>query len=104
MVLVTARLLNTTVPGPEYNRHWIAGGGLVKVTAPCSWKGKPVKAVASGPALAAGAPGERGPSAGPVVWTTSKFVTPMLPLNRWLRLVPQRSSGVIEIEKNELLL
>ena len=32
----------------------------------------------SGPALAVGAPDERGPSLGPVVWMTSKFVMLML--------------------------
>src|SRR5437870_4313673 len=52
----------------------------------------------SGPALASGAPGERGPSLVPVVWMTSKFVMPMLEM--WLKaLAGQRSSGVTEIEK-----
>src|SRR5438045_5560724 len=50
-----------------------------------------------------GAPGERGPSLGPVVWITSKFVTdsPVI----WLKApAGQRRSGTTEIEKKLLLL
>src|SRR4029077_9044399 len=50
------------------------------------------------PALATGAPGDRGPSFGPVLWMTSKLVMPTEEM--WLKaLAGHRSSGVTEIEK-----
>jgi hypothetical protein len=66
------------VPGPEYCFHEITGGVLLKVTTPGKVTGTPTGTVWSGPAFATGAPGDLGPSTGPVVWMTSKFVALML--------------------------
>src|SRR5689334_21707775 len=72
-------------------------------TLPARFTMSPRLALWSGPALTIGAPGERGPSLGPVVCTTSKLVTesPVM----WLK-APEghRRSGTTEIEKKLLLL
>src|SRR5438094_438326 len=74
------------------------GWAPVKVATPCNWAKEPSTTDWSGPAFTAGAPGERGPSSGPVVRMTSKLV--MLILVRSLKqFAGQRSSGVTEIEK-----
>src|ERR1051326_4557235 len=76
----------------------MTGGVPVKVTEPFRFAVGVIGTDRSGPALALGAPEERGPSVGPVVWITSKFVMPMLEM--WLKaLAGQRLSGVIEMEK-----
>src|SRR5579862_4579882 len=76
----------------------MAGRLFVYVTNPCNLAGTPNGTMQSGPALATGAPGDRGPPLGPVPWTTSKFVIPTVEI--WLNaLAGHRSSGVTEIEK-----
>src|SRR5262245_36953961 len=50
------------------------------------------------PASAVGAPAERGPSLGPVVWMTSKFVIEML-VRCVNTFAGHRLSGVTEMEK-----
>src|SRR5206468_9236353 len=79
------------------------GAAFVYWTLPERFTASPRLTVWSGPAYATGAPGERGPSLGPVVWMTSKLVTesPVI----WLNAPEgQRRSGTTEIEKKLLLL
>src|SRR5580692_7397455 len=71
---------------------------LEEFTEPCNWTGALKSADWSGPALTEGAPGERGPSLGPVVWMTSKLVMLML-VKSLKQFSGQRSSGVTEMEK-----
>src|ERR1043166_2087315 len=78
--------------------EWMGRAEAVKLTEPCNWAGVPSTAEWSGPALATGAPGERGPSVGPVVWMTSKLVMLMV-VRSSKTLAGQRSSGVTEMEK-----
>jgi hypothetical protein len=88
--------------GPEYSFHKIAavplGSTIVPVSVVLS-----VLTFWSAPALTVGAPCERGPSFGPVVWITSKLLTSIE--ERLLNAFDEnRSSGQTEMEKKPPLL
>ena len=108
--LVRGRIRNAQRCRASWVITTVALGGLLLIMA-ADWSLAPLPvavavnvtavetvAVRSAPAAQVGAPALRGPSVGPVAWTTSNWSTP-IEARLANESVPKRGSGVTEIEK-----